>query len=955
MKSLKGLPARLVLGVVLGFYPLAGYSLGLGKLKIRSALNEPLQAEVEFTSISDGERRGLKIELAPRSDFEAAGAERAAFLSQLKFIVVKRPDGRYFLNIKTDGPLEEPFLHFLVQVEWPGGRLVREYTALIDPPAYMVGKAAPVEAPSTESTDVIDETPVVETVPPPGEEPVVDTATPDVPAPEVKPEVTASAPDETAPDPTPVEEPAPTADTQPTEPAESIEPVAQVPEPDTAEPIVETVAPPSEEPSMQPAAEPSTPTTASNHWADTTEYAVTRGDTLWRVAESVRADKALTIEQVMVAIFKNNRDAFYGQNLNNLRAGKILKMPEREAIEAVDVRQAHREFSAHYSAWQEYKLKVAASSRGMTVDDTAEVPSESPGTSPTTSETPKQPAADKDEVKVSPKSAEEMLKIVRATESKQVGPKDAADTESPKDAEKREQAALAERATTLEESLESKQLENRELAEKIGQVRAQIKNEKRLIELENKALAEKTATKPETQPETKPETKPSVETKPEVKPPVAEVKPETKPETKPVVTPTKAPTIEPKRTAPPTTAPVGTQKNFLASILDDALSGSMLPIAGGVLAVLVGIILMVYLRRRQRSIAEFEESILASDAMATTESPTASGENSGQAATTGDTSFLSDFSKSGMGHMQTDEVDPIAEAEVYLAYGRDETAEEILKEAIIKNPDRQELKQKLLEIYHQRSDVNAFETLAEELYAAVGGRGGKMWEKVEEMGRKLNPENPMFRGGAPATATRQVEDRARTMPGLEMGQATAEVRVGAMAASGGSMATQVLDTGGVDFDFDAASTVATSAPEVTEAPTRGGLDFDLGETATSSVAASAVDNDLSAVDFSPSDSNLIDFEGSKSGAGVSAASEDDIKWDADDGGVATAEAATATAVAADQATDTHWDETATKLDLAKAYIDMGDADGARSILDEVLAEGNEQQKKQAAELAAQIG
>src|SRR5581483_348021 len=148
IKNTRVLTARL-LGAALVLWPLAGYPLGLGKLKVLSGLNEPLNAEIDFTSISDAERKGLNAALASRADFEAAGAQQLPFLSQIKFTVTKRTDGRYFLQLKTDQPVDEPFLHLLLQVEWPGGRLVREYTALIDPPQIVAGKPAGIQAPST--------------------------------------------------------------------------------------------------------------------------------------------------------------------------------------------------------------------------------------------------------------------------------------------------------------------------------------------------------------------------------------------------------------------------------------------------------------------------------------------------------------------------------------------------------------------------------------------------------------------------------------------------------------------------------------------------------------------------------------------------------------------------------------------------------------------------------------
>jgi len=119
---------------MMALFPITSHALALGKLKVFSALNEPLNAEIEFTSATEKEFKGLTVSLASRADFDAAGVDRPPLLSQIKFIVAKRTDGRYFLELRTDQQLDEPFLHLLLQIEWPGGRLVREYTALIDPP-----------------------------------------------------------------------------------------------------------------------------------------------------------------------------------------------------------------------------------------------------------------------------------------------------------------------------------------------------------------------------------------------------------------------------------------------------------------------------------------------------------------------------------------------------------------------------------------------------------------------------------------------------------------------------------------------------------------------------------------------------------------------------------------------------------------------------------------------------
>src|SRR3990172_5648175 len=106
--------ARWMAGALVALFPLASYALGLGKLTVRSALNEPLNAEIEIVSVTDKELKGLQVGLAPRGDFDQAGIERLPFLSQIKFTVSKRADGNYFVQLRTDQQIEEPFLQLLL-------------------------------------------------------------------------------------------------------------------------------------------------------------------------------------------------------------------------------------------------------------------------------------------------------------------------------------------------------------------------------------------------------------------------------------------------------------------------------------------------------------------------------------------------------------------------------------------------------------------------------------------------------------------------------------------------------------------------------------------------------------------------------------------------------------------------------------------------------------------------
>jgi pilus assembly protein FimV len=949
----------MIVGMI-ALFPLTSHALALGKLKVFSALNEPLNAEIEFTSATENELKGLSASLASRADFNSAGVDFLPFLSQIKFIVSKKPDGRYFLELHTDQQLDEPFLHLLLQVEWPGGRLVREYTALIDPPYKISGKPAPVEAPT-----IPEAAPAPELATQP---PMTPVPAAEVPAPEAP--IVAEAPKEEMPETAKPEEPK-----QPSEevakempPAEAAPEATKLGPPEQAQgvPPQEAAAPTVEPLEAAPAAETQPPTAPESQpappagmWATMPEYNVKKGDTLWRIAENARGDnKDASIEQVMLAIYRTNKNAFFGSNVNNLKAGKILKMPESEELHAIDAPQARREFRAQYDAWQEYKLKLASASTAIKVTEAPEA------AAPKMEETPAvKPVAPEPAKKAEPKAApaapttaekgkqDELLKIVRSTlqQEKSTPDKKVSETESPKEATAREQQALADRAATLEESLESKRLENRDLSDKVGVVRSQLKKESRLIELESQSLATQQKQAPEQKaPEAKPaEPMAKLAEKPVEKPAAAKPEEQIKTETLP-------PVAKPARVAPKKRAPVApvapapkVEKDFMSTVMEAVQSDLLVPAVIGIVVLLSGVIALVYLRRRQKSIAEFEESILSADAIST-EQPATTGTVAGQpavATTGGDTSFLSDFSQGGMGNIHTDEVDPVAEAEVYLAYGRDETAEEILKEAMVKNPDRQELKLKLLEIYHQRNDVAAFETLAEELYAALGGRGGKIWEKVEEMGRKLNPGNPMFRGGAPARGSSPAPSAQAAVPGAKAAAPTSVMGADILRDREAPASAAETETVG-DFDFD----VGSAAAGVPSPDTKTGAE-----------------TNFESLDLGTPTDNAIDFEagGKDIAAGgidlgapsVAAPAEHDIKWEPG----STAASATTPDVALDSAAPAgesqasgQWDETATKLDLAKAYIDMGDAEGARSILQEVMSEGSEAQKKQAQDLSAQI-
>jgi len=321
-------------------------------------------------------------------------------------------------------------------------------------------------------------------------------------------------------------------------------------------------------------------------------------------------------------------------------------------------------------------------------------------------------------------------------------------------------------------------------------------------------------------------------------------------------------------------------------------------------------LVFLVIRQHRRARLEFEESILDFEeetqlrggVQASAAAPASRSVSSQQ-----ESSYLSDFSVSSMNNIQSDsgESDPLTEADVFYAYGKYEAAEMLIKEAIQNEPNRLDLRFKLLEIYHGAGNKEAYEFESSELYDMLPDANDPAWLKAVELGRELAPENVMFGGGG-GTAAANIAAAASV--------ATDASALNASPAAG-TTSTDADTTAGdfdLDFDFDVMDQSASDDFEAELAKLEGGLDdFDQG--AKTGTGAENV------VSFNPAETSAGDSSGSF-GAGLGA----DV------------------------------DEVGTKLDLAKAYIDMGDPEGARSILDEVLEEGNEKQRDEALELVQQM-
>jgi len=343
-------------------------------------------------------------------------------------------------------------------------------------------------------------------------------------------------------------------------------------------------------------------------------------------------------------------------------------------------------------------------------------------------------------------------------------------------------------------------------------------------------------------------------------------------------------------------------------------------------------------------------------------------------------------SQASVGGMEADEVDPIAEADVYMAYGRDAQAEDILKEALQKDAKRPAIHSKLLEIYAARRDTASFEETARKLQALSGGSSPE-WEKAAALGRSIDPQNPMYggsTGAAPAPAADLAHEPAPA-PNLDfdLDAASAPVAMPDIPLDIASETTQQPGSEALDFELGTTTTSMQAGdfakggtlildknaearqeePEREPEPGPEGLDFDLGMGGAESTtpaepaaaherratqAAAATEEPAGGMDFNFS----LDMGEEKTAPAPEPAAPSapldlsSISLDLD---------APEQASASPAGADPKWQEVATKLDLAKAYEEMGDKDGARALLNEVVKEGDSSQQSQAQQMLSSLG
>ncbi len=873
----------------------SAFALALGRITVQSALGEPLRAEIDVPEINADEAASLKPAIAAPAAFRAAGLEYNAALAGVQVSLQRRADGRAYIRLVSDRVVSEPFVDLIVQASWASGRIVRDYTILLDPPAMRARTPAAPIAPQVAATPVA---------------PPRITATPAAPAP--------------------------------------------------------AAAPAAPTPTTRAAATPAAPerSTAGRR------VSVQRGDT---ASEIARANKPaeVSLDQMLVALLRANQNAFINGNLNLLKAGAVLTIPSEEQANAISDAEASRTVIAQSRDFNEFRNKLASN-------------------------------APEQKVQAADRSAGGAVK---------------AQVE-----DKRTATAAPDKLTLSKGTADAKAAE-----EKIAQAKASEDAAKRAAELARnvKDLSSISAASAAAGTAAPLAAAPAAPAPGAAAPvaitaaaPMAAVSEAAEPAAAPVAAasavetaaaPQAAPVVAP---APPPAAPAAPEPGLVDNLLDNPLA----PLGGGLLiAMLAG--LGYYKVRQRREAAEVDSAFLESRL----QPDSFFGASGGQRVDTNDGAVTGSSMVYSPSQLDAaDDVDPVAEADVYLAYGRDLQAEEILKEALRTHPGRIAVHQKLLDIYAKRRDTQAFEGMAKDAFRLAGGDSAE-WARICEQGQGIDPANPLYRPGSSPAAE---------------ATSTAAGPMGIMAAS--TMATQKIDrpaepvegqpSASVDLDLDLdfsldeapASSIEEARPSQLEptvamAPVDSkpaDLDVDFGMSTESmtvrqsnieppvelalpelddepgdkkddTVALGKADSDdfrqQAAVSFgstSPAPLSLTDEE-----AAAAAAGEGDANVSFDptspnkltasqtpfnppgepEGGMLEFDLGTLSLdldepeSSTDQAAAEPEDPLATKLALAEEFVSIGDDDGARALIEEVIAEATGDLKAKAQRALASLG
>lgn len=658
------------------------------------------------------------------------------------------------------------------------------------------------------------------------------------------------------------------------------------------------------------------------------EYGPTvKNDTLWEIAEKNITDPGISVEQMVMAIYKANPHAFYQDNVNALMAGEKLQIPDNSTILKLSRKQAREEFSQQTNEWRGRVAPPVASETSVAEVEAPEQSSQLKLLAPAETEINQQDVVAAGETDADAKTE---AKPVEETAETGGSGQDFQEIQARLDKLEQQLTAMQELLALKDQQLAALQTQNAgsDLQSDADRVATQVIAQQSLNKTVESAEMARTE-EPLQQP----------------------------------VKPVQANLPRPSQGIDPYYLVVGS--------------------VGSTLMLVLG-----WLWWRERKLEEdATESMFASSSeivLPETEEdlsiPVINDNSSYDVGTVGESSFLSEFIPDDFDALEgnQNEVDPISEADVYLAYGRYQQAEELIRQAIEDQPDRNECKLKLLEIYYAEENKNAFEGYVQELAESGKKEDTAFWSKVTEMGSDLSPESELFSADAfvDSQADNEMDGSGDDLQLAESAADLTETELLAQDLELNSFSSETEDLNEEQPETDQFSSLTLELePDFSEIQKDSELETDSLETENllSSKAEEidkpveenqelensefdfssfteldveqkgddvqeTVDHEIVSLDFDFSD----DLSDTKLEESLSEGSFDfnfDIDSAESDGGSMEYESQVADL--------TDMDEFETKIDLAKAYVDMGDAEAAKVIAEEVVEKGNDIQKKEA--------
>ncbi|HIE2467993.1 TPA: FimV/HubP family polar landmark protein [Pseudomonas aeruginosa] len=812
------------------------HGLGLGEITLKSALNQPLDAEIELLEVRDLGSGEVIPSLASPEEFSKAGVDRLYYLTDLKFTPVVKPNGKSVIRVTSSKPVQEPYLNFLVQVLWPNGRLLREYTVLLDPPLY-------------------------------------------------SPQAAASAPQ------APVS--APRATGAPRAP--------QAPAP------VRTTAP-----------------------AGSDTYRTVSNDTLWEIAQRNRTDR-VSVPQAMLAFQELNPGAFVDGNINRLKSGQVLRIPTEQQMLERSPREALSQVQAQNQSWRGSRNPAAGSAGARQLDATQR---NAAGSAP------------------SKVDATDNLRLVSGEGKASKG----ADKGGKGDSK-----AIADTLAVTKESLDSTRRENEELQSRMQDLQSQLDKLQKLIQLkdaqlaklqgqlgaEGQGAAQPNAALPDaSQPNAAAQAPAQPGTPAAAAPTPAPAGEAPAAPAQPPVAPPPAPAAEkPPAPAVPAPAPVQAAEQPAPSFLDELLANPLwLAVIGGS-ALLALLVLLMILSRRNAHKEKEEAQAFAAD----------TGEEQEDAL---------DLGKDGFDDLTLDEPEPQVEqlksrypAMVAVAavaglagakLAQDELDSFSLDDLSLDDSGHAAKPDAAGQDLDDAFDLSLDDLDGDDVQADLKSDSGALDDLTLDSDLDL---------AASTAADKPVDDLDFGLDFAELAETPSQPKhddLGDFSLDLDAPEDKLSDD---DFLLSLNDEVPAAAPADNE--------FTLDTEAAEEPALSLPDDfDLSLAD-EPTEPAAPEKGEDSFAAQLDEVSAqlDELASNLDEPKSATPsfsaeDAAVASALDGDADDDFDFlsgaDEAATKLDLARAYIDMGDSEGARDILDEVLAEGNDSQQAEARELLERL-